>query len=94
MQYIGTSAFENCPSLKEIELPKSVRSIYDYAFANCTSFTGMTLNSDTVVTLRNTNALPENIEKIYVPDDLFDSYLADGNWSYFSAKIAKLSTKQ
>lgn len=94
LQYIGTSAFENCPSLKEIELPKSVKSIYNYAFANCTSFTGMTLNSDTVVTLRNTNALPENIEKIYVPDDLFESYLADGNWSYFSEKIAKISTKQ
>ena len=93
LQYIYVDAFRSCVSLKEIELPKSVNMIYENAFADCTALTDITLNCDSVVTLTNINALPNNIEHIYVPDELYDSYLIDSIWINFADKITRISER-
>ena len=93
LQYIYVDAFRSCVSLKETELPKSVNMIYENAFADCTALTDITLNCDSVVTLTNINALPNNIEHIYVPDELYDSYLIDSIWINFADKITRISER-
>ena len=42
---IGKSAFQWCPNIKSITIPKSVTSICDYAFNDCTSLTSITIPS-------------------------------------------------
>ena len=40
---IGVRAFDNCTSLKYVEIPKSIISIYENAFSRCTSLTNVLL---------------------------------------------------
>ena len=35
-KFIGTSTFEGCTGLEEVELPRFANTIYNYAFMNCT----------------------------------------------------------
>ncbi len=41
--FINSHAFQGCTALKKIELPGTLRSIYDYAFSGCTALESLTL---------------------------------------------------
>lgn len=43
--YIGNNAFEECNSLKQVLIPKSVSRIYKLAFANCKTLKQFTISS-------------------------------------------------
>lgn len=40
---IGYSMFEECKSLKSVEMPNSLETVGERAFVNCTSLTGITI---------------------------------------------------
>ncbi len=42
---LGTSSFNNCRSLAQVDLPESVATVGDSAFTNCTSLTSIDLSS-------------------------------------------------
>lgn len=72
-------------------------SIGTNVFTNCIKLTALILRADTVCTLANTNTFAGTpidgggSGRIYVPDNLVDSYKAATNWSTFAAKIKPLS---
>ena len=90
---IKNYAISNCSSLTSASLP-SVTSIGTQAFATCPKLTTLYIgtNTSTVCTLSNTNAIPSNVTKIYVPPALVDSYKSATNWSSFASKIVSYSS--
>lgn len=87
---IGERAFQNCSALPEINLPTTLTTINARAFEGCSSLSKVILNAQSVVQIKN-NSFPTNVEKFYVPDELYNQYLEDGVWSAFADKIARLS---
>ena len=85
---IGSNAFNSCSSLTSVSFPKA-KSIGTYAFYNCSKLTTIYVGteSNTVCTLKNTNAIPSSVTDIYVPEALVDSYKSATNWSSFADKI-------
>ena len=91
---IETNAFYNCYSLTSITIPTGVTSIGPYAFYNCYSLTKYDFTSATSVpTLSNTNAFTNinGICKIYVPDALYNNWIAATNWVTYADYIYKAS---
>ena len=64
---IGTSAFEGCTSLKNIEIPYSVTFVGDHAFRNCTKLTAAKINDrETVLPLGMQLFANTAIESLYI----------------------------
>ena len=66
-----------------------IQTIGQYAFYGCTNLVTLVLGSDSVVTLKNANALTNSgIAKgtgyIYVPAALLDTYKAATNWATYA----------
>ena len=86
--------FTNCKNLKTVILPETLTSITGQIFDSCSSLLWIKLLSETVVSLTNiwwadsTNST----FKIYVPDDLVESYKVATNWSNRASQIIALST--
>ena len=86
---IGNQMFHNCKSLTSVSFPV-VTSIRNYAFQDCSSLKTLYIGteSDTVCTLSSTDAFTNcNIDNIYVPESLVDSYKSATNWSRYADKI-------
>lgn len=90
---LSTGVFKNCPLLEEIEMPETLNYMYGEVFAGCTSLRAVTLHSREVPYLYGSDIFPEELEKIYVEDDLYDEYLQSDNWSQYADKICKLSER-
>ena len=88
IEIVKTFAFSSCSALTSVSLPLAA-SIGDSAFDSCSKLTTLYIGteSDTVCTLSDTNAIPSNVTKIYVPFHLVDKYKTATNWSSFSSKI-------
>ena len=84
---IGADAFEYCSSLTSVTIPNSVTSIGNYAFYNCSSLIQLILFPSTPPTLVS-NAIPDNIQSIYVQQSSKAAYQTATNWTTFSSKIA------
>ena len=88
---IGDAAFMNCSGLTGITIPNSVTSIEDYAFYGSSSLRTMTVNATTPPTLvggaLGTAAIPNTIQRIYVPADSVDKYKSADGWKDFASKI-------
>ena len=67
----------------------SIKLIGNYAFANCTSLTTITLGASTYCTLQSSRAfystgITKTTGSIYVPSSLVALYKTGRGWSYFS----------
>lgn len=93
---VGTGAFAFCNELNKVELP-FVEMISSLAFYNCYGLESIAIGTDldTVCELENADAFYNTSQdlKIYVPDDLVDSYKEATNWTEHAAKIAGISER-
>ena len=92
----STSTFGSCAFLEEVYFEKlSSFPNSSNVFSSCYELKSIILNKNTMVTLGGTNALKGLLNssrvKIYVPDSLYDAYLANSYWSAFSGIIKKIS---
>ena len=83
---IVVSAFYNCSNLKSVTIGNSVTSIDNTAFRRCTKLTQLILFPSTPPTL-SSNAIPDNVQSIYVPQSSKAAYQAATNWKTFASKI-------
>lgn len=93
---VGTGAFAFCDELNKVELP-FVETISSLAFYNCYGLESIVIGTDldTVCELENADAFYNTSQdlKIYVPDDLVDSYKEATNWTEHATKIAGISER-
>lgn len=101
----GYGGFRDCPKLKYISLPKECVGIKNvvqntgnsdagYMLGRCPSLECVIFNCPSVFQIASTNHFNEttnNTFKIYVPDNLVNSYKSDTYWSNWSSKIFGIS---
>ena len=87
---IDSYAFALCYSLASINIPSSVTTIGERVFYQCLFLKTITCKATTPPTL-GSDAIPSNIETIYVPDSSISAYKSATNWSSFSSKIKGIS---
>lgn len=80
-------AFQNCNKLTDITISDKVTFIGYMVFNNCTSLTTMTVKATTPPSLADSDAIPNTIQTIYVPENSVDAYKSATNWSSFASKI-------
>lgn len=83
---IGNQSFRHCTSLTSVTMPDSVTSIEASAFENCTNLKQLILFPSTPPTL-GSDAIPANVQSIYVQQSSKVAYLAAINWAAFASKI-------
>ena len=84
---IANSAFKDCISLTSVTIPDSVTNIGDSAFNQCTNLKQLILFPTAPPTLGSTNAIPDNVQSIYVQQSSKAAYQAATNWTKFASKI-------
>lgn len=83
---IGAHTFYRCNNLTSVTIGNSVTSIGDMAFANCSKLTQLILFPSTPPTL-GSNAIPNNVQSIYVRQSSKEAYQSATNWNTFASKI-------
>ena len=80
--YIGYQAFMNDTALQTITLPDTVTSLGTSAFYGCESLETVYINSNSKVTLSNSNVFSgcTNLTEIIVPDNLVATYKESEDW--------------
>lgn len=100
LTYLKTTStmFTTCRVLKKVSFPKLGGTTIDAnTFANCYDLETLILGGDTLNPLANVNAFNNaglsytGMGKIYVPDNLVDTYKTATNWSTFADKIKPMS---
>lgn len=88
--YIGSSAIQNCPNLKNIVIGENIAEIG----SNCTSMLAL----DCILTIKATtppvlgNYAFGKVTKIYVPLGTRNAYITATNWSTYADKIVEPNT--
>ena len=83
---IGDYAFNKCTGLTSITIPDSVKTIGYHAFYYCSSLRTMTVKATTTPTLGK-DAIPNNIQTIYVSASSVSAYKSADGWKDFASKI-------
>ena len=83
---IADYAFYGCSELTGVTISGSVTSIGNYAFYNCTSLQSIVIFVEIPSTL-GANAIPSNVQSIYVAQSSKAAYQAATNWNAFASKI-------
>lgn len=83
---IGYMAFNSCSSLTSITIGNSVTSISNYAFNSCNNLKQLLLFPTTPPTL-GSNAIPDNVQTIYVQNSSLKDYKTATNWNSYASKI-------
>jgi len=89
---IWNSAFSSCTALTSVTIPATVTIIGVQAFNGCSSLEKVIiLNKSNAVTL-GSGAFTNTSDKlkIYVPEELYDTYTTANDWSGYSSKLDKL----
>ncbi len=92
---LASSSFYSCKSLLSIVIPEGVTLINSSTFKYCSILADIQILSPTLVPLGATTAFSVMLScfKIYVPDDLVETYKADVNWVTFVNNIYPLSSR-
>ena len=85
-------SFHSCNQLRSVILPNTLQDITYSTFYNCSSLLWVKLLSTSLCTLTKTDAFDNaNNCKLYVPDNLVDSYKSASGWSSYSSRIFSLT---
>lgn len=86
---IGGSAFRGCTSLTDIVIPKNVKNIYDYAFADCPNLQVVECEPIEPPTLYGPNVFANNhlSRVIYVNETCLSDYRAADYWNQYYSFI-------
>ena len=82
-------AFYGCTSLANITIPARVEKIEQLAFNSCSALTEITIEAETPPVLDDINAIPNNVEMIFIPDGTLTAYQTATNWSNFADKFVE-----
>ena len=79
----AVNAFQlgNVTKLEKVDFGPNLSKINTYSFANITSITDVVIRSLSLVSLVNSNSMPQHEVKYYVPAALISSYQAASQWS-------------
>lgn len=91
---INDSVFQSCGGLETLTFEGNISAIGTYSFNGCSKLSKLVFpNNSSVPTLRGTNALSGTSSEliIYVPDALYDTWIAATNWATYASKIKKIS---
>lgn len=91
---INEGVFQRCFSLKDITFLGNISKINNYAFYFCSKLSKLVFPSNSVVPiLQGTNVLKNTSSEliIYIPDALYDTWIAATNWATYASKIKKIS---
>lgn len=91
LQTIEIHAFWYCYSLKEVDLPESISYISHMAFYQCHGLNTVIIRATSVPQGDSSMFYPSNSVKIYVLDDLVDTYKTASYWSSYSSRIYAIS---
>jgi len=92
LQQIEIHAFWYCYALKEVDLPESISYISHMAFYQCNALNQVIIRATSVPTGDSSMFYPSSNVKIYVIDDLVNTYKTASYWSAYSSRIYALST--
>ena len=93
---LSSSCFDRCFNLEKVTFPASLTYIGSQSFRWCISMEEYDFtNFNSVPTLANINAFDgmSNTCKIYVPDNLYSTWIAASNWSTYASHIYKASER-
>ena len=88
VSYINNNAFQNCRSLKKIELPASINYIYGDAFNGCSALSHIYMNSTTPPTIYDTSFPDYENPTLHVPSSALTDYTRADYWKKFEKVIA------
>lgn len=91
---ISNNAFKSCYNLTHVTIPSTVTTIVNNAFYGCYPVAYYDFSNHTSIpTLVHTNAFINIASdcKIIVPDDLYNDWIAENNWSTYASYIIKKS---
>ena len=93
LKTIGIYTFRQCFSLVSVTIPPTVNEISANAFSACLSILKYIIKGDTVKSLSNITAFADinPICKIYVKDELVESYQGTTNWQTYADYIYPMS---
>lgn len=86
---IGNGAFEGCSSLSSIVITENVINIGYLAFYGCSNLKEMTFLSKEGCYLGE-DAIPSNVEKIYIPKGSYESYAERASWANYLDKLIEM----
>lgn len=88
------ACFDGCTGLKRVDFPLlSGVTIGNYAFRNCINLETLVIGGATLCPLNNSNVFNgvNTTWKLYVPDNLVESYKKATNWVAHASKIKPIS---
>lgn len=91
---IITGVFQGCTGLETLTFEGNISAIGTYSFDGCLKLSKLVFpNNSSVPILHGTNALSGTSSEliIYVPDALYDTWIAATNWATYASKIKKIS---
>lgn len=93
LESIGMSCFSSCQNLKEVVFKGNIKQLGNNSIYNCGKLEKLVFSGVTAIPTLGNNAFSyaSSTLKIYVPDNLVDSFKAATNWKNYSAKIFPIS---
>lgn len=89
---INYGLFTVCKKLKSVEILSNLSSVAGTVFKNCSALEYVIFKgSINIPSLDNTDAFSGTTCLIYVPDALYDQWIAATNWSAYADRIVKAS---
>lgn len=92
LQQIEIHAFWYCYALKEVDLPESISYISHMAFYQCNALNKVIIRATSVPSGDSSMFYPSSNVKIYVIDDLVNTYKTASYWSSYASRIYAIST--
>ena len=88
---LNSKSFYNCTALRKVKCLGNIDAIENEAFRSCGSFTLDLSNCASIPILASNSFYKSSIVNIVVPDNLYEEWKSDSNWSSLSDKLVKIS---